>query len=57
MTRPCSVPLLAWVISTMDLALPVSSSIVFHLPTGDWAEAIIGTAARPMASANNILRI
>src|SRR5690606_2911256 len=37
-TVPCSVPSGARLISTMDLALPVSSSMVFQRPSGpDWA--------------------
>src|SRR5690606_41937673 len=33
-TLPCRVPSWAWVISTMDFTLPVSSSMVFQRPTG-----------------------
>src|SRR5690606_39835273 len=54
-TVPCSVPSGARLISTMDLALPVSSSMVFQRSSGpDWAYA----ASEPsMATANSIDRM
>src|SRR5690606_23608988 len=51
-TLPCRVPSAAWVISTIDFTLPVSSSMVFQRPSGEasLAETASGNAANSRES-------